>query len=403
MQTSHSLFRAGATSVLLRSGLNMIQQALTIYSEDLRLILSNRRFGAMFELPDQLTEPGASFEETMRFLAGRGEYGPVGDIETFVSTRLIQARAFEPHYMERQRPNGKWISVEGGPLRQGGWITVYTDITQIKQQEALLRARSDELSETLLDRSEELARTNRALEATISRLHETQQHLEVAEARVRLAAETTPAHIARMNLDQIYTYSNRRLQVQAANGVTDIIGHSVREVLGERVYGIISPALTSALEGTAKVVEFQRDDGRQIQVTFTPDTDAGQRVRGVYVLSMDISADHSTAEPTAKPTAVFDGWTAFLDRLELVATDGRSLFLSTAECALLRVFLEHPKRLITRDDILARLEENTGSKRGLDVRISRLRAKLGEDPKTPGLIKTIYGSGYIFASEVAWV
>jgi hypothetical protein len=59
------------------------------------------------------------------------------------------ARAFEPHYMERARPNGRWISVEGAPLPQGGWVTVYTDITEIKYQERL-RARAEELSEQLL-------------------------------------------------------------------------------------------------------------------------------------------------------------------------------------------------------------------------------------------------------------
>lgn len=41
--------------------------------------------------------------------------------------------------------------------------------------------------------------------------------------------------------------------------------------------------------------------------------------------------------------------------------------------------------------------------RAMDVRISRLRAKLGEDPKNPRLIETIHGAGYIFLSEVSWV
>ncbi len=40
--------------------------------------------------------------------------------------------------------------------------------------------------------------------------------------------------------------------------------------------------------------------------------------------------------------------------------------------------------------------------RAMDVRISRLRAKLGEDPKNPRLIKTIYGAGYIFIGDVDW-
>ena len=52
-------------------------------------------------------------------------------------SRVEVARAFEPHYMERTRAGGRTISVEGSPLPQGGWVTVYTDITSIKSQESL--------------------------------------------------------------------------------------------------------------------------------------------------------------------------------------------------------------------------------------------------------------------------
>jgi len=210
MQSLESIHRSRDTAVMLRSGLNLIQQALSIYSNELKLIVANQRFRAMFDLPPHLYEPGADFTDTIRYLAEQGEYGALDDIPAFVAERVQVALTFEQHYIERKRANGRWISVEGGPLRQGGWVTVYTDITDIKRQEEMLRARSDELSGKLLDRSEELARANRALEATISRLHETQQHLEATEARVRLAAETPPAHIARLDRQERYTYSNPR-------------------------------------------------------------------------------------------------------------------------------------------------------------------------------------------------
>lgn len=58
---------------LTQAGLNLIQQALTIYDRDLRLEVSNSRFSEMFGLPDHLTEHGASFAETIRFLAEQGE------------------------------------------------------------------------------------------------------------------------------------------------------------------------------------------------------------------------------------------------------------------------------------------------------------------------------------------
>ena len=112
------------TAPLIQAGLNLIQQALSIYDSDLRLAASNARFAEMFDLPEALLRPGTSFEDTIRHLATRGEYGEIDDIDAFVQARVDQARAFEPHYMERTRANGRTIAVEGAPLPQGGWVAV---------------------------------------------------------------------------------------------------------------------------------------------------------------------------------------------------------------------------------------------------------------------------------------
>lgn len=398
------LHRSRDTSAVIRSGLNLIKQAISIYSEDLRLIIGNRQFKAMFDLPDHLVEPGASFSETIRYLAHHGDYGEVDDIEAFIDARIQQALTFEPHYVERERPDGRWISVEGGPLRQGGWVTVYTDITDVKRQESMLRSKSDELSGELLDRSEDLARANRALEATVTQLHETQQHLEAAEARIRLAAETTPAHIARIDPQECYTYSNQRLPLEAANGAADIVGHQAKDVLGPEVYEKIAPALHSALSGAAKVVEFtESTQGRQIRVAFTPDTNDADVVTGVYVLSMDISQSQPAPKSKANAkSAKFGAWTARFDILVLQHDDGETAPLTLSEAALLRVFLKAPNRLLTRDHIFEAPDIKRGSDRALDVRISRLRQKLKDDPKAPMLLRTIYGAGYIFTANVDW-
>lgn len=406
MRSPDILHRSRDTAVVLRSGLNLIQQALSIYGDDLRLIFANRQFKSMLNLPDHLVEPGAAFADTLTYLAEHGEYGEVSDVSEFVAKRVQQALAFEQHYLERQRSNGRWISVEGGPLRQGGWVAVYTDITEVKRQEAMLRSRSNELSEELLDRSEELTRTNRALEATINRLHETQQHLEAAEARIRLAAETTPAHIARLNREERYTYSNQRLPLQPAHGQADLIGFTAREVLGDAIYQTIAPALQSALAGDPKVVEFiDPASGRQIRSAFTPDTSATDVVTGAYVLSMDITASQETPRAlrqTVSQTAKFDEWTVRLDALEL-RKDDHTVSLTGAEAALLRVFLTSANRVLTRAQIFAAPGFQKASDRALDVRISRLRQKLNDNPKEPRLLRTIYGAGYIFTSDVAWL
>lgn len=103
-------------------------------------------------------------------------------------------------------------------------------------------------------------------------------------------------------------------------------------------------------------------------------------------------------------TARFEGWTAHFDRYLLVSEDGREARFSHAEGEVLRLFLEAPKRLINRAQMQEALGGAAGESfdRAMDVRISRLRSKLGEDPKNPRLIKTIYGAGYIFIGDVTW-
>ena len=169
--------RTDSHDTMIAAGLNLIQQAMSIFDSDLRLVLSNRPMQQMFNLPDKLIETGVSFETVIRFLAEAGEYGEVDDLEEFVAVRAKLALTFEPHYMERTRANGRVISVEGAPLPEGGWVTVYTDITETKQQEALLRTRSEALSEQVLARSEELASTNRALASSNAALEETKHQL----------------------------------------------------------------------------------------------------------------------------------------------------------------------------------------------------------------------------------
>lgn len=281
-----------AHASLTRAGLNLIQQALSIFDRDLRLALCNRRYQDMFDFPDWLVAPGAGFEETIRYLVQRGEYGPVADAEEAVRVRVDTARAFVPHYMERQRPNGRWISVEGAPLPQGGWVTVYTDITEVKVQEGLLRARSEELSGEVLANAERLAKANRALAATNTALEEAKRELTEMEARTRLTTEMMPAHIAHVGRDLRYTYSNRRLTSVLPGRPSDILGLTGREALGPATFAKIEPNLRLALAGEASVVEFTDDDsGRRIRGAFTPDRVGDGPINGVYILSMDVTEE----------------------------------------------------------------------------------------------------------------
>lgn len=113
------------------------------------------------------------------------------------------------------------------------------------------------------------------------------------------------------------------------------------------------------------------------------------------------------AEPQQMPETLtrdlrFDRWLLDINRRELVDEEGVGMSLSTAEFDLLRVFLERPQRVLSRDQLLdlARGREAVAFDRAIDTLVSRLRRKLERDPKNPELIKTIWGGGYLFAADV---
>ncbi len=102
----------------------------------------------------------------------------------------------------------------------------------------------------------------------------------------------------------------------------------------------------------------------------------------------------------------FDGWTLQLALRQLVSAAGTVIPLSNAEFRLLNVFLEHPKRVLTRDFLL---EEARGRNmdlfdRSIDILVSRLRQKLNEgsqnDDAASSLVKTVRGEGYMFDATV---
>ncbi len=103
--------------------------------------------------------------------------------------------------------------------------------------------------------------------------------------------------------------------------------------------------------------------------------------------------------------AEFAGWRVNFSTYRLSAPDGDEEALSQAEATLLRGFVDAPGRVLSRAallDICGPVAEEAFD-RAIDVRVSRLRKKLRDDPKRPGLIKTVYGAGYVFAAEVAWI
>jgi len=114
------------------------------------------------------------------------------------------------------------------------------------------------------------------------------------EARTRLTTQMMPAHIAHLDLQQRYTFSNRRLRDVMPGSTDDIVGLTAETALGAPTYSVIKPQLERALKNEPSVFEFTHSaSSRRIRVAFTPDVADGT-VQGVYVLSMDVTEETQT-------------------------------------------------------------------------------------------------------------
>ncbi|MCG8652161.1 MAG: winged helix-turn-helix domain-containing protein, partial [Pirellulales bacterium] len=142
------------------------------------------------------------------------------------------------------------------------------------------------------------------------------------------------------------------------------------------------------------------------------------------VVSLEVGADDYVAKPV-RPRALLarlrvhlrrfdqeDSNVAARSRIEVnglsidaasrtVHLDGEAIVLTTAEFDLLWLLAEHAGHVVARDTIYRDLlgVRYDGLDRSIDLRVSRLRKKIGDDPTHPSRIKSVRGVGYILASE----
>ena len=107
-------------------------------------------------------------------------------------------------------------------------------------------------------------------------------------------------------------------------------------------------------------------------------------------------------ESEKQNTLHFAGWTLDVATRNITAADGLVVPLSGAEYRLLRVFLDHPQRVLAREQLLelANGREAILFDRSIDVLVGRLRKRLRDDSREPLLIKTVRGEGYVLAATV---
>lgn len=105
---------------------------------------------------------------------------------------------------------------------------------------------------------------------------------------------------------------------------------------------------------------------------------------------------------TGRQIAEFGGWRFNLANNALLSPNGEEQLLSTTEAELLKVFINHPNRILQREQLMG-MRDLSPTDRSIDVRISRLRRKLEPNAESPAFIKTVYGAGYLFLASINWL
>jgi DNA-binding response OmpR family regulator len=156
--------------------------------------------------------------------------------------------------------------------------------------------------------------------------------------------------------------------------------------------------LTAKAEETDRIVGLELGADDYVTKPFSP-RELAARIKAV------LRRSDGSGKPVHAPDATgyaFSPWVLRTGERELVGQDNVAVPLSTGEYNLLLAFVTHPKRVLSRDQLLdlSQGRELAAFERSIDNHISRLRRKIEADPSDPKLIKTVWGGGYMLAAEV---
>ena len=156
--------------------------------------------------------------------------------------------------------------------------------------------------------------------------------------------------------------------------------------------------LTARGDETDRIVGLEMGADDYLAKPFSP-RELLARVKSVLRRTRSLPTDHARAEAALLR---FAGWTLDVKARHLVSPQNVVVPLSGVEFKLLHVFLNHPNTILSRDQLIDLMlsRDATPFDRSIDVQVSRLRHRLGDDAKEPALIKTVRGAGYVLAARV---
>jgi signal transduction histidine kinase/DNA-binding response OmpR family regulator len=150
---------------VLRVTFENMEHGVLIFDRELKLAAWNRQITELLELPETFLTDNPHFSDFIRFLTQRGEYGVV-DVD--VQVQRLTAGSAEHYSSERTRPNGRVLEIRHSPLPEGGFVNIYTDITDRKNYENTLTAARDQAEAMSRTKSSFLANMSHELRTPLN-------------------------------------------------------------------------------------------------------------------------------------------------------------------------------------------------------------------------------------------